>query len=55
MALSSHLEQLQSKHSQLDTKIQLELRHPIPDTLRLSEMKKEKLRIKELLSHIQAA
>jgi len=55
MALSAHLEQLQNKHSQLDTAIQNELRHPIPDTLRLSQMKKEKLRIKEQMHQVQAA
>ena len=41
MALSSRLEHLQSKHAQLDMKIQHELKHPIPDTLRLSQMKKK--------------
>ena len=55
MALSSRLEHLQSKHAQLDMKIQHELKHPIPDTLRLSQMKKEKLRIKEQLHQIHAA
>lgn len=52
MALSAHLEQLQNKHSQLDEKIQRELRHPIPDTLRLAEMKKQKLRLKEQIGQI---
>lgn len=55
MALSAHLEQLQNKHATLDAKIQHELRHPIPDTLRLSQMKKQKLRIKEQISHMHAA
>jgi len=55
MALSAHLEQLQNKHAQLETKIQHELKHPIPDTLRLSQMKKEKLRIKEQMRQIKAA
>ncbi len=47
MALSAHLEQLQYKHAQLDAKIQRELRHPIPDTLRLAQLKKEKLYLKQ--------
>jgi len=55
MALSSHLEKLQSKHSQLDAKIQRELQNPMPDTLRLSQMKKEKLRIKQQLLDLQTA
>jgi hypothetical protein len=55
MAKSAHLEQLQIKHAQLDEKIQSELRHPIPDTLRLAQFKKEKLRLKEQIRHMQAA
>jgi len=55
MALSAHLEQLQHKHSQLDAKIQRELRHPIPDTLRLSQLKKEKLRLKEQMRLMKVA
>jgi len=48
MALSAHLEQLNSKHANLDTQIQDEMRSPMPDHLRLSELKKQKLQIKEL-------
>lgn len=47
MALSAHLEELQNKHSKIDRKIQAELKHPVPDTLVLTELKKQKLHIKE--------
>ena len=55
MALSAHLEQLQNKHAKLDEKIQRELRHPIPDTLRIAQMKKEKLQLKEQMQQMKAA
>ncbi|MEP1231063.1 MAG: YdcH family protein [Litorimonas sp.] len=55
MAISAHLEQLQNKHAELDKRIHNELRHPIPDTLRLAQLKKEKLRLKEQIRFMQAA
>jgi len=53
MALSAHLEQLNSKHANLDTQIQDEMRSPMPDHLRLSELKKQKLQIKEQITQKQ--
>ena len=55
MNIIAHLEQLQNKHKLLDAKIQSELRHPLPDTLQLSQMKKEKLRLKEQIDLLTAA
>jgi len=53
MALSAHLEQLNSKHADLETQIQTEMRHPMPDHLRLSELKKQKLHLKEQITQKQ--
>ena len=53
MALSAHLEQLNSKHADLEAQIQTEMRHPMPDHLRLSELKKQKLHLKELITQKQ--
>ena len=50
MAVTAHLETLQSKHTQLEEKIQAELRSPLPDFLRISQLKREKLLIKDTLS-----
>lgn len=47
MALSAHLEQLNSKHANLEQKIQQELRSPMPDQLRISRLKKQKLHLKD--------
>ncbi len=55
MAVSAHLETLQSKHTHLEEKIQAELRSPLPDTLRLSRLKREKLQIKDTLSQYAEA
>lgn len=49
MALSAHLEELDSKHTQLDEKILAEMKHPAPDAVRITELKKRKLHIKEKL------
>ena len=49
MALSAHLEQLNVKHAELEAKIQTEMRSPMPDTVLLSQLKKQKLHIKDEL------
>jgi hypothetical protein len=55
MALSAHLEQLTSKHASLEQKIENEMRSPLPDTIRIAELKKKKLQIKQELVMKQAA
>lgn len=55
MALSAHLNELNNKHIKLDEKIRSELKHPMPDTLRLAELKKQKLQIKEKIIHYRSA
>jgi len=54
MAVTAHLETLQSKHTNLEQKIQAELRSPLPDFLRVSELKREKLQIKDTLKQYAA-
>jgi len=46
MAVSARLEQ-----SSLDMQIQQEMRSPIPDTLRISQLKKQKLQIKDMIKN----
>lgn len=55
MAESARLEQLSSKHMTLDMKIRQEMRSPIPDTLRLSRLKKQKLHIKDTIENVGAS
>ena len=54
MAVSARLEQLSSKHTTLDMKIRQEMRSPIPDTLRISRLKKQKLHIKDTIENVDA-
>ena len=46
---SAHFESLAAKHHLLDAEISSEMQRPIPDTIHLAQLKKEKLRLKEEL------
>ena len=47
MAVDARLRELGNRHSDLEAKIQRELRHPAHDPLHVSDLKKQKLRLKE--------
>ncbi len=47
MAVSAHIQELESKHSILDKKIKNEMKNPVPDMTRLQDLKKQKLYLKE--------
>jgi len=47
MSISSHLDELRRKHAVLEQKIETEVRSPGSDDLQITEMKREKLRLKE--------
>jgi hypothetical protein len=47
MALEARIRELGSRHQSLETAIQDELRRPSSDDLRLRELKRQKLRLKE--------
>jgi uncharacterized protein len=49
MSVETHVQSLDQKHHFLDQLIAEEEQRPHPDTLKLSELKKEKLRIKDEL------
>lgn len=51
MAVSARLEQLSSKHTTLDMQIRQEMRSPMPDTMRISRLKREKLQIKDTIEN----
>ncbi|HXH52804.1 MAG TPA: YdcH family protein [Sphingomicrobium sp.] len=46
----AHVEELASKHAALDALIDEEEHRPLPDIIRLHELKKEKLRLKDELA-----
>lgn len=52
MSLSSHLVELRKKHANLAHKIEQEMRSPSSDDLRIAELKKEKLRLKDEIARL---
>jgi len=49
---SSHVAALQAKHDGLERKLRDEMNRPAPDTAMIQAIKKQKLRIKEEITHI---
>jgi len=54
MSVSSHLDELRRKHAVLEQKIENEARSPGSDDLHITEMKREKLRLKDEISRLAA-
>jgi hypothetical protein len=52
MSLQDRIESLKAKHAALDTAIEAESRRPLPDNSQISDMKRQKLKIKEELHRI---
>lgn len=47
IAVSSHLNALQSKHAGLEARLRDEMARPVPDTATIQLLKRQKLRLKE--------
>ena len=54
MSLQAHLSELTAKHQALETQIEEALLHPSIDDLRIAELKRKKLRIKDEISRLEA-
>lgn len=52
MSMQNHINELSNKHRELDNKIRLAQRQPAIDSLELTKLKREKLKLKEELSHL---
>jgi hypothetical protein len=52
MSLSSHLQELKRKHDALSEAVEAAQRAPGVDDLRIADLKKQKLRLKEEISRI---
>lgn len=48
----SHSQSLIAKHASLDARITSEMRRPMPDEIVLHALKKQKLRIKEIIARL---
>jgi hypothetical protein len=54
MALEARIRELGSRHRSLEDAIQDELRRPASDDIRLKELKRQKLRLKEELEGLRS-
>lgn len=54
MAVNSHLAELSEKHQKLDRRIEQEIQKPNADTLKISELKRKKLAVKDEIFKLQA-
>jgi hypothetical protein len=54
MALDARIKELDARHRDLDEEIALEVRRPSADPLHITEMKRQKLRIKEEIEALRA-
>lgn len=52
MALSAHLAELAARHKVLEKKLEDALAHPSVDTLEISQLKREKLKLKDEISRL---
>lgn len=55
MSLSSHLEELKKKHQHLSEAVEEAQRAPAIDALRITSLKKQKLRLKEEISRLSVS
>jgi hypothetical protein len=54
MALSSHLQELRKKHQFLSDQVEEAQRSPSTDDLTITDLKKQKLRLKEEIQRLSA-
>ncbi len=53
MSIQSHLTELERKHEALEREIEAERTHPNSDSLRLAELKRRKLSLKDEITRLQ--
>ena len=54
MSRQTHLAALEQRHEALDKEINAELVHPARDELKLSELKRRKLQLKDEITRLQS-
>ena len=53
MSVKSRIDELRNRHHLLEGKIEAESTHVVPDEIKISALKKEKLKIKDLIQQLQ--
>ena len=54
MALEAHIHELSEKHRNLDRMIHEELARPSGDDIKIARLKREKLRLKDLIEQLKS-
>lgn len=54
MSLQDRIDALKAKHAELDAELEAEENRPHPDDLHAAELKKQKLRVKDEISALEA-
>ncbi|MBT8475286.1 MAG: DUF465 domain-containing protein [Alphaproteobacteria bacterium] len=54
MTLSSHLQELRKKHQSLSEMVEQAQRSPATDDFQITELKKQKLKLKEQIERLQS-
>lgn len=54
MSIQAHLAELTDKHHALEAEIDQEMERPLADTLKITELKRQKLRIKEEITRLES-
>ncbi len=55
MSMASHLSALEQKHQALEREIQDELSHPAADDVRVAELKRQKLKLKDQINRLRTS
>jgi hypothetical protein len=54
MSITSHLQELRRKHENLSHMVESEQRSPGSDALKIAELKKQKMKLKEEITRLQS-
>lgn len=55
MTVASHIQELRRKHDTLSTQVEVAQRSPATDGLKIAELKKQKLKLKEEITRLSQA
>jgi hypothetical protein len=50
MSMQDHIAALRARHAELDLALRQEIARPLPDEQRLSDLKRQKLRVKDMIA-----
>ncbi len=55
MSMEADLDQLKQKHADLDNRLDEEIQRPNPDQIVITQIKREKLKVKDALANMESA